>query len=277
VALTDHEHDTYVVDVTLHRETGTFSVHSPTTAQDFGFTYLTDYHFFKEAISLHNYLYPEEAIEPLFESFTLISSYRNYHAFQPSISLSAAHPGSSRLDHFRMSLIDKHLPRYQFSERHRTRVKASPEEVIRAVINFNRPRDRFSDILLALRTVPSRLMGREAPLVGKPIFTPLDQDEKSETVAGLIGRFWQLDGGLVPIPDADAFAHFAEPGTPKLVIGYRVAPDPVGTLLTTETRVFCPDRYSLLRFAPYWMLIRIPSGLIRRRTLRAIKAAAEKT
>jgi hypothetical protein len=98
----------------------------------------------------------------------------------------------------------------------------------------------------------------------------------SEMVAGLIGRFWQLDGGLVPIPDGDAFARFAEPGTPKLVIGFRAATDPLGTLLTTETRVFCPDLYSLLRFAPYWVLIRIPSGLIRRRSLRAIKAAAEK-
>ena len=176
-----------------------------------------------------------------------------------------------------MSLIDKHLPRYQFSERHRTRVRASPDEVIRAVVNFNRPRDRFSDVLLALRTVPSRLLGREAPRVGFNIFTPLDQDGTCETVAGLIGRFWQLDGGLVPIADADAFARYSEPGTPKLVTGFHATPDPVGTLLTTETRVFCPDRYSLLRFAPYWMLIRLPSGLIRRRALRAIKAAAERT
>jgi hypothetical protein len=174
-----------------------------------------------------------------------------------------------------MSLLDKHLPRYQFSERHRTRVRASPEEVMRAVVSSDRPPDRLRDFLLALRTVPSRLLGREAPRVGIQSFTPLDWDEKSETVAGLIGRFWRLDGGLVPIADADAFARFAEPGTPKLVIGYRATPDPLGTLLTTETRVFCPDRYSLLRFASYWMLIRVPSGLIRRRALQAIKAAAE--
>ena len=128
---------------------------------------------------------------------------------------------------------------------------------------------------MALRTVPSRLLGREAPQAGKEIFTPLDCDG-SETVAGLMGRFWRLDGGLIPFPNADAFDCFAEPGVPKLVIGFRAAPDSLGTLLTTETRVFCPDRHSLLRFAPYWMLIRIPSGLIRRRALRAIKAAAEK-
>jgi hypothetical protein len=172
-----------------------------------------------------------------------------------------------------MSLIDKHLPHYQFSEMHRTRVRASPDAVMRTVL-ANWPPDRLRDVLLALRTLPSRLFGRVAPQVGKRMFTPLDRDE-SETVAGLIGRFWQLDGGLVPFPDAPSFARFAEPGTPKLVTGFRATHDPVGTLLTTETRVFCPDRHSLLRFAPYWLLIRIPSGLIRRRTLRSIKAVAE--
>jgi hypothetical protein len=177
-----------------------------------------------------------------------------------------------RLDDVRMSLLDKQLPRYHFSERHRTRVRASPDEVMRAVVSVDRRPDRVRDVLLALRTVPSRLLGREVPQLS---FTRLDWDEKSETVAGLIGRFWRLDGGLVPIPDADAFARFAEPGTPKLAIGFRATPDPLGTLLTTETRVFCPDRYSLVRFAPYWMLIRLPSGLIRCRALRAIKAAAE--
>ena len=171
-----------------------------------------------------------------------------------------------------MSQLAEHLPHYTFSERHWIRIRASPDDVIRTVLNFGRAPDRLKDALMALRTIPARMLGRE---VGALDFTPLYCDEKSETVAGLIGRFWQLDGGLVPTPDAEAFARFSEPGTPKLVIGYSAKPDPIGTLLTTETRVFCPDRYSLLRFTPYWMLIRIPSGLIRRRTLKAIKAAAE--
>ena len=173
-----------------------------------------------------------------------------------------------------MSLIDKHLPRYQFSETHRTRVKASPDAVMRTVL-ADRPADGLRDVLLALRILPSRLLGRVAPQIGKQMFTSLDCDE-NETVAGLVGRFWQLEGGLIPIPDAATFDCFAESGIPKLVTGFSVAPDPVGTRLTTETRVFCPDRYSLLRFAPYWILIRMPSGLIRRRAIRAIKVAAEK-
>ena len=175
-----------------------------------------------------------------------------------------------------MSLIDKHLPRYHFSERHRIRVKASPRAVMRSVVVSDRPPDRLRDFLMALRTLPARLLGCAVPRVGLLGFTPLDWDGKGETVAGLIGRFWRLDGGLVPIADADAFARFSAPGTPKLVIGFRATPDPLGTLLTTETRVLCPDLRSLLGFAPYWLLIRLASGLIRRRTLRAIKAAAEK-
>jgi hypothetical protein len=48
------------------------------------------------------------------------------------------------------------------------------------------------------------------------------------------------------------------------------------TLLVTETRVFCPDRASLLKFTPYWLLIRPVSGLIRRRILSSIKQMSER-
>ena len=55
--------------------------------------------------------------------------------------------------------------------------------------------------------------------------------------AGLVGRFWRLDGGLVPIPDADAFLRYAEPNVPKLVMNFSAEPDGEGTRLSTETRV----------------------------------------
>ncbi|AVA20603.1 MULTISPECIES: AAA family ATPase [unclassified Rhizobium] len=84
------ERDTYVIDVILNRAANSFSIQLQDGEHDFGFTYLTDYHLFREAISLHNALTRGEPIPPLYESFTLIGSYRNYHAFQPSISLSSA-------------------------------------------------------------------------------------------------------------------------------------------------------------------------------------------
>lgn len=82
----------YIVDVFLDRVNNAFSIDFEGQEQDFGYVYLSEYHFFKEAISIHNYLHEDAPIPPLYESFTLISSYRNYHAFEPSISLRDVHP-----------------------------------------------------------------------------------------------------------------------------------------------------------------------------------------
>jgi hypothetical protein len=59
------------------------------------------------------------------------------------------------------------------------------------------------------------------------------------------------------------------------VIGFLAEPVDENTLLTTETRVYCPDRYSLLMFTPYWLAIRPVSGVLRRRMLRTIREIAE--
>jgi hypothetical protein len=59
------------------------------------------------------------------------------------------------------------------------------------------------------------------------------------------------------------------------VIGFLAEQVGEVTLLTTETRVYCPDRYSLLMFTPYWLAIRPVSGLLRRRALATIRGIAE--
>lgn len=105
----------YLIDVVLHQSTSTFTVHFPDAGTDFGFSYLTEYHFFKEAISLHNFLHPEDLINPLFESFTLISSFRNYHAFQPSISLGSA-PAAQQIQQIRTQDYNRSLNASDSSE-----------------------------------------------------------------------------------------------------------------------------------------------------------------
>jgi predicted ATPase len=102
------DRDVYIIDVILNRAANNFSVQLQGEGHDFGFTYLTDYHFFREAISLHNALTRAEPIPPLYESFTLISSYRNYHAFQPSISLSGA-PASQQIQDIRNQDFNRSL------------------------------------------------------------------------------------------------------------------------------------------------------------------------
>ena len=84
--------ETYCFEIVLNRNDQTFSVQPKNCAQDFGYEYLTDYHFFKETISLYNLEYRNAPIEGLYESFTLISSYRNYHSFNVSVSLRENHP-----------------------------------------------------------------------------------------------------------------------------------------------------------------------------------------
>lgn len=84
--------ETYTLDINLHKINQTFSVEFLNCSHDFGYEYLTDYNFYKESIAIHNLELPEQPIDSMYESFTLISSYRNYHAFQKSISLRDQHP-----------------------------------------------------------------------------------------------------------------------------------------------------------------------------------------
>nr|CUV33007.1 conserved protein of unknown function [Ralstonia solanacearum] len=102
----------------------------------------------------------------------------------------------------------------------------------------------------------------------------LGRDGDRECAFGLIGRFWEPTGGLIRVA-ADDFRGFSEPGVAKLVMTFIAEPDDAGTLLTTRTCVHCPDEATRRRFAPYWYLIRVPSGLIRRMLLQRIRQLAE--
>lgn len=181
-----------------------------------------------------------------------------------------------------MSLLDKYLPVYQFAERHDVLINSSPGTVLDAVQAYDSSSDRIVLLLTKLRELPGRLLTRlgfaaksRPANFGLGDFTPLDRDGDREMAAGLVGRFWRLNYGLVPLPDAAAFTAFARPGNAKLVLGFRAEPVGDRTRLVTETRVYCPDRMSLLPFTLYWLVIRLPSGLIRRRFLGNLKRTVE--
>ncbi|CCD99697.1 hypothetical protein [Bradyrhizobium sp. STM 3809] len=180
-----------------------------------------------------------------------------------------------------MSLLDRLLPDYQFSERHETRVRCPPGELLDLIQNWE-PRDRVADMAMALRQTPARLMHALAPArhpaprpFGLKSFAPLGRDGDRAMAAGLIGQFWRNDFGLVQISGPEEFIAFDAPRTPKLVLGFIAEPEGELTRLVTETRVHCPDRASYLMFLPYWLVIRPASGLIRRRMLGAIKSLVE--
>jgi hypothetical protein len=181
-----------------------------------------------------------------------------------------------------MSLMDKFLPSYQFSERHQAAVRCEPGELLDIVQNFRPPKDGFSEIAMFVRQLPAKLMHWAAPLrVPRPSpftlanFIPLARDGDREIVAGLIGKFWRPDFGLFVVNGPSEFLACNPPKTAKLAIGF--VAEQVGelTLLTTETRIYCPDRYSLIMFFPYWLIIRPVSGLLRRRALGTIRRIAD--
>jgi hypothetical protein len=106
-------------------------------------------------------------------------------------------------------------------------------------------------------------------------FIPLARDGDREIVAGLIGKFWRPDFGLFVVNGPSEFLACNPPKTAKLAIGFVAEQLGEVTVLTTETRVYCPDRYSLIMFFPYWLVIRPVSGLLRRRALGTIRRIAE--
>ena len=181
-----------------------------------------------------------------------------------------------------MSLLHTFLPEHQFSEQHHIRVNAPPARVLDMVSQLDINDFPLARRFLRLRAIPARI----AAVVGKPSarridagfglhdFTVLGRDGDREFALGLVGRFWESAGGLIRV-EAGAFRTFSEPDIAKLVMTFVAEPDGADTLLTTRTCVHCAGTTALRRFTPYWVLIRIPSGLIRRMLLQRIKQLAE--
>lgn len=182
------------------------------------------------------------------------------------------------------SLLDKYLPRYQFSERHALSMTVAPAAAIAAAHAYRPESDPFFRRMIALRGLPARALNRlrqnKTPVApfGLDNFTLLELAEGRELVYGLAGQFWKLNFGQVPLTNGADFLACDHPGTARLVLGFKAKKQgDARTRLTTETRVFCQDQDALRRFTPYWYLIRPVSGLIRQRILQGIRSSALQT
>ena len=182
-----------------------------------------------------------------------------------------------------MTLLETYLPVFQFREFHQVSVEAAPADLLGAVNLPGVLDDPWVKRFIKLRETPGRLLDalgrrslmRDKAAFGLADFTRLGRDSDREVAFGLVGKCWQFDYGLVAIADARAFERFSTIGIPKLVLNFSVdAADRGCTWLRTETRVYCNDRKSFVRFLPYWLLIRPVSGLMRIRLLRRIADAA---
>jgi len=80
----------YSIEITLNNNNDKTFSSIITPNNDNGYLYLVNYNFYKELITFYNFENPQNLIPPLFESFTLIGSYRNYHSFNPAVSVATS-------------------------------------------------------------------------------------------------------------------------------------------------------------------------------------------
>jgi hypothetical protein len=188
-----------------------------------------------------------------------------------------------------MTVLDDVLPDYADHEVHETAISA-PVDVtwgaLRAITPGELP---VSRLLMAIRSLPA-LLARRGALAGRADAPLLDQflelgfralvDEPPRSfVAGGIGQPWRLSGGRFVVRETSAeFAAFAEPGFVLMALSLEVVPGEAGgSRLRTETRVKPTDPGAARSFAPYWLVVKPFSALIRRDLLRGIRLRAEAT
>jgi len=121
-----------------------------------------------------------------------------------------------------VTLLDNFLPAYDFRERHHAFVNAHATRAARALRQLSPADLPLMQMLMAIRSIPSRLSGRGgwAPdsrrsvleEFGEAGFLTLAEDDR-EIVVGRIGQFWKLAGGeSLQIPDPQAFVTFGRAG-----------------------------------------------------------------
>jgi len=188
-------------------------------------------------------------------------------------------------------LIDHSLPRYDVTEVQEIEVDALPAVTYHAIRRADL-RDPLISALFALRELPDRLSRRlhgappkpplerftfadmESPDMG---FMLLAERPRHEFTVGSVGRFWKKDYGWRRI-EAKDFADFSEPGYAKLAVGFSVRPSGFGgSTLRYEARTGTTDEEARKRFRRYWRLIRPGVAIVMRRSLRRIKAEAERS
>ncbi|CAN5653228.1 hypothetical protein BH24ACT5_BH24ACT5_13660 [soil metagenome] len=183
--------------------------------------------------------------------------------------------------------FDEIVPAAPYRELHHRLVAAPIEDVWPHCLDVTAPEIRTLGPLMALRSLPARIMGKGADLAWAPrplldVFTEEGfvllrrdsepRDGRASIVFGGAGRFWSVrNNAPIAFPDGDTFIGFDEPGHAKTIARLDAVDLGDGTTrIETETLVAGTDPASTRRFRPYWALIRLPSGLIRRSWLAAI-------
>ena len=173
-----------------------------------------------------------------------------------------------------MSLNNKYLPAYNYSERHSLKITGNLEQVMNEIQNLQIHDDFFIKLAIAIRELPNKICHKskeQKPPFSLDNFTLLEKSN-TQIAFGLIGQFWKNDYGQVKFKNSREFLEFEKLEYVKLVLYFDINQINSGSChVTTETRVLCLGEKALIKFRPYWYLIRPVSGFIRHRILLTIQ------
>lgn len=167
------------------------------------------------------------------------------------------------------------LPGAQFRESHHGIVDAPVEDVWRALHAV-----RWADLRVARPFLVARGMGLGGGLDRGALatFVPTGAVAQSPPVATMfviVGKPWSPVPVSRPIADVAEASAFGEPGWLAYGMEWRLTPLPDGrTLVETTTLCRATDQRARRRFGLYWLIIRGPSGLIRRELIAAVRRIA---
>jgi hypothetical protein len=168
-------------------------------------------------------------------------------------------------------------------------IAAPPKVVWRAIEELCFDDLRVTRLLMAVRSLPSRLLSRGGlrsarlaaapPLIEAMVggrFTVLCRQPDTILTLGIVGQFWRLNGGDdTTVEGSAAFVAFDQPGFVKSAIDFELERTERGTRLTTSTRNRATDDATARRFRRYWLLVGPGSKAIRLDILHAVRRRAE--
>src|SRR3989441_4079851 len=155
--------------------------------------------------------------------------------------------------------LDDVIPNPEYRLCHSRVVRAPPSVVWDELHRVTMSALPLSWALEAVRLLPARLSGRKHQALARRSFldvTPIPvlfSERPDVVISAGLSQAWRLLGGLTPPQlDAAALRDWSQPGWIKAGMEFRLEPTLVGTLLSTETRVFATDPRTRRAFAAYW-------------------------
>ena len=169
-------------------------------------------------------------------------------------------------------MIDAYLPHYHYNEIHSKIINAPAAVIYTKLRHLNFHSSWISRVLFKLRGLSTKNMTFDRMVDNGSFFT-MHEKENEEWIVGLLAESFKFAETL---QHGKNFKEWNPGSGVKIAWNFKLnglADNKVK--VSTETRVQCLNRKTLLIFSVYWFFVRPFSGLIRLEMLRILKKECE--